>query len=196
MVKNSHSVGIFPFNELIIYAASRNLFGVGIGSLKDKKYYILFSEGKPEGAIITDKTGTLVGDRAVYTLREADDYEFYPLNSALIERLILGCRIFDKSHIKRNLALDIPQVGKKSEGIGIFTMIIKKESIPQQGMKIMIRKDGQIMGSDFTNKEGKVSFKLKSGKYEIVLTRKDQGLSLYEVRFNPDVQRGPSVLDL
>ena len=196
LLKNSHSKGNFSYKSLMEYAENEKFWGVARGVLKDRKYYILFCGGEPEGVLVSDRRGTLAGDKAIFALRETDDYGLFSINPPVVEQLVLGCRIFDKSHLKKYRSLDIPQLGKKSEGIGIFTMIIRKDGSPQPGLKIMIRKGGQILGSDFTNNEGKVRFKLKTGKYEIVLTQKTGEISLYEVIFNPASPKGPSVLDL
>ena len=196
LLKNSHSMGNFSYSSLIEYVEKENFWGVARGTHRDRRYYILFCGGLPEGALVSDQKGTLAGDRAIFALRETDDYELFSINPPVVEQLVLGCRIFDKSHLKKNRSLEIPQLGKKTEGIGIFTMIVRKDGYPEQGLKIMIRKGGQILGSDFTNNEGKVRFKLKSGKYEIVLTRKNGEISLFEVIFNPASPKGPSILDL
>jgi len=196
LVQNSDSMGNFSYSTLIEYVEKENFWGVATGSQRDRKYYILFCGGEPKGALVSDRNGTLAGDRAIFALRDTDDYELFPIDPPVVEQLVLGCRIFDTSHLKKNRSLDIPQLGKRSEGVGIFTMIVMKDGSPQQGLKIMIRKGGQIVGSDFTNNEGKVRFKLKTGRYEIVLTRKSGEISLYEVIFNSASSKGPSVLDL
>lgn len=196
LIKNSHSKGNFSYSSLIEYITKFQFWGVAKSSKRDRKYYVLFCGGEPEGALVSDRKGTLVGDRAVLALREPDNYELYPVDPTLVDQLVLGCRIFDKSHAKKDISMDIPELGKKSDGVGRFTMIVRKDGIAQPGLKIMIRKAGQVVGSDFTNREGKAMFKLKTGKYEIVLTQRDGQISLYEVLFDSASPRGPSILDL
>lgn len=196
LVHHSESMGNFSYSALIEFVEKENFWGVATGSQRDRKYYILFCGGEPKGALVKDRNGTLAGDRAILTLRGTDDYELFSISPPVVDQLVLGCRIFDTSHLKKNRSLDIPELGKRSEGVGIFTMIVRKDASPQQGLKIIIRKGGQILGNDFTNHEGKVRFKLKTGRYEIVVTRKNGEISYYEVLFDSASLKGPSVLNI
>jgi hypothetical protein len=194
LIKGASPLGHFPIIELMAYAGQRQISGVACATDGEKRYYILFSRGEPEGAELFDEQGSLFGNAATYHLKGTEKFAFYSLDPAVADRLILRCRVFDKSHLKKNFSVNLPQIGKKSVGIGIFSMQVTGEGKPLAGIQVTIRKDGQVLGSDMTNKEGKVSFKLIHGRYECVVSGKGYSLRAYDFVFGPGQPEG--VLEL
>ena len=51
----------------------------------------------------------------------------------------------------------VPEIGKKSQGIGVVTLSARREKNPQNGVRVSLRKEGKIVGSDVTTGAGEVS---------------------------------------
>ena len=194
LIKGASPLGQFTITELMAYASQRHISGVACATDGSKRYYILFSGGEPEGAELFDEQGSLFGNAATYHLKGKESFTLYSLDPAVADRLILRCRVFDKSHLKKNFSVNLPQIGKKSEGIGIFSMKVTGEGKPLAGIQVTIRKGGQVLGSDMTNREGKVAFKLIHGRYECVVSGKGYSLRAYDFVFGPGQPEG--VLEL
>jgi hypothetical protein len=190
LIRGSSPLGQFSITELMVYASQKHISGVAYASEGGKRYYILFSEGEPEGAELIDEQGSLFGNAATYHLKGTEKFTLYPLDTAVADRLILRCRVFDKSHLKKNFSFNLPQIGKKPEGIGIFSMKVTGEGKPLAGIQVTIRKGGQVLGSDMTNREGKVSFKLLHGRYECVISGKGYSIKVYDFAFNTGQPEG------
>ena len=106
----------------------------------------------------------------------------------------MGSRIFEKMHLKKSLPSLIPEIGKKSEGMGVLTLTIQRDSIPQNGMSVSIRSEGKIFGNDITTDEGTVSFKLAHGKYSCIVMDRSQNITTFYISF--DVSHSKILLDL
>jgi hypothetical protein len=183
-------LGQFSITELMVYAGQKHISGVACAGDGGKRYYILFSGGEPEGAELFDEQGSLFGNAATFHLNGTEKFTLYPLDPEVADRLILRCRVFDKSHLKKNFSVNLPQIGKKSEGIGIFSMKVVSEGKPLAGIQVTIRKGGQVLGSDTTNKDGKVSFKLLHGRYECVVSGKGYAVKAYDFAFSTGQPEG------
>ncbi|MBP1929395.1 hypothetical protein J2741_001942 [Methanolinea mesophila] len=194
LIRGSSPLGRFSLTELVAYVGQKRISGVACAREGGKRYYVLFSEGEPEGAELFDEQGSLFGNAATYHLKGNEAFTLYALDTPVADRLILRCRVFDKSHLKKNISVSLPQIGKKPEGIGIFSMKVTGEGTPLGGMQVTIRKGGQVLGSDMTNREGRVSFKLLHGRYECVVSGKGYSLRAYDFVFNPGQPEG--VLEL
>jgi len=190
LIRGASPLGQFSITELIVYTSQRHISGVACAGDGGKRYYILFSGGEPEGAELFDEQGSLFGNAATYHLKGAEKFTLYPFDPDVADRLILRCRVFDKSHLKKNFSVNLPQIGKKSEGIGIFSMKVVGEGKPMAGIQVTIRKGGRVLGSDMTNKDGKVSFKLLHGRYECVISGKGFSVKVYDFVFSPGQQDG------
>lgn len=189
--------GPFSLKEMLAHAGTQASSGVGVTGEKKERWYILFLKGEPEGAILADSRGNLYGNKAVYLLKGTERFRFYPADSGVIERLVLSSRIFDKKILDRKLPGDIPEMVIKTEsGVGLFSMQVTKNGVPQPGRRVTIRKLGQITGSDTTNGEGKVSFKLLFGRYECIIMNPDLSTRVYEFEFTPELLNQSVSLDL
>jgi hypothetical protein len=180
--------GIFAYSDLLRTVGEKKFHGIGMSSGRGKKIYLLFLEGEPEGALISDSTGELYGDKAIYLIKGEDQFTLYPLNPAVVERLIFGCRIYDKSHFTASYSLGLPEIGKKAEGIGRLIITVRKEGVPAAGITVKVRLNGQIVANDISDKGGEVSFRLLYAPYEVLIVRNENDIDVYEFSFVPDLQ--------
>ena len=109
---------------------------------------------KLEGAIYIDDKGSLYSDKAVLMISGQEKFEFYNVKPDIVDAVVMGSRIFEKMHLKKSAPSLIPEIGKKSEGIGVLTVTITRDTVPQNGVSISIRRDGKILGSDITTGQG------------------------------------------
>jgi hypothetical protein len=196
LIKEVTPAGTYPYADLLKTVREKKSHGVGISSVRDGTTYILFLDGDPEGAIIADPKGELYGNKAVYLIRENDRFIFYPISPTVIEQLVLGCRIYNKSHFKGGHSLGLPEIGKKTEGIGKFVVAIRKDGFPVTGLPIKIRREGQIVGNDITDKEGMASFRLLFGTYDLLVIREENSIDVYEFSFHQDLHEKPQELEI
>jgi hypothetical protein len=189
LVGKTNASGSCVLHDLVQIAKSQNLNGIGVGVTPKRESFILFLGGDPEGALISDSYGILVGDKATLQLDPGLEYEFHVIDPAIIEGIVLRTRIFDKSHLNPIQAEGIFQIGKKTCGIGILTLTVSKEGILQPGVHLSIRHDGHVVGNDVTDKTGKVSFRLIYGMYDCTVSSKDQRIRLYTFAFTPESPR-------
>ena len=196
LVKESPAVGTWPLRELIDFTRSKGTYGIAVAHPEDVKWYVFFAGGEPEGAIMTDERGSLFGDKAIYLLKGTENFALHILDPPVVERFILGCRIYDTSHLIRTKSFNVPQFGKKAEGIGKLILAIKKSGNVQPGVLVTMRKGRQVVGSDITNHEGKVSFKLLYGPYECILSQKNFRVEMFAFKFNASSNEKVIELDI
>lgn len=197
VLERSSGEGPYSLQVLLEKAKSRALVGIAKSAEKRQEWYILFSEGEPDGAILYDDKGSLFGDKAVYLLKGNEQFMFYKEDPSVIERITLGCRVFDRNLFTRGKARDMPEMKKVGEtGAGIFSMKLVMGGNPVQGRRISIRRAGQIIANDTTSSEGKVSFRLLFGKYECVVHEKDLSTRVYEFEFHADLLNQVVTLDI
>ena len=180
--------GVFRYSDLLPAACDMHCDGAAICSGVRKKNYILFLEGKPEGAVLADGKGELYGDKAIYLIEPNDQFTLYRLIPTLVERIILTCRIYDKSHFICHQSLAPVEFGKKAEGVGRAVIALKKDGVPFPGLSVRIRKDGQIVANDISNANGVVSFRLLYGNYEVLIVRSENNIDIFDFSFIPDLQ--------
>ncbi len=188
--------GIYPYTTLLQTVRGTKFHGVAMSSARGRKTYLLFLEGEPEGALISDRNGEIYGDKAVYLIRGEDQFTLYPLNPAVVERIIFGCRIYDKSHFIPSYSLGLPEIGKKAEGIGRLIIVVKREGAPATGVTVKIRRNGQIVGNDITGPGGEVSFRLLYGAYEVLIVKNENDIDVYEFSFSSEIQGKPLDLEI
>jgi hypothetical protein len=192
--KGSKYVGIFTLNELFQYASLRRTNGIAVAKENGHENYLAFLDGEAEGAIYIDETGSLYSDKAVIMITGKEKFEFYDVKPDVVDAVVMGSRIFEKAHLRKSLPSVIPEIGKKSEGMGVLRLIIEKDKIPQNGVSVSVRSQGKILGSDITTDEGDVSFKLTHGKYECIIMDRAQTLTTFYIKFDESTSK--IVLDL
>jgi len=67
--------------------------------------------------------------------------------------------------------------------MGVFTLSVEKDHVPQNGIRVLIRKDGKIVGSDITH-DGKVSFKVLHREYDCIVQGRNQVITTFHVAFD------------
>jgi len=196
LIREAPPEGIYTYSALLKTVHEKKFHGVGLSDTNGKKTYILFLEGEPEGAILADNKGELFGDKAIYLIGGEDRFTLFPLNPAMVERIVFGCRIYDKSHFTKNYSLKLSEIGKKVERIGRLIIAVKNAGDPAVGIPLKIRKNGQIVGSDVTNQKGLVSFRLLYGLYEVLIVHNEHDIDVYEISFAPEHHEQPLDLEI
>ena len=181
--KGSKYVGIFALHDLFEYASLRRTNGIAVAKEGDHENYLAFIDGEAEGAIYIDETGSLYSDKAVMMIKGHEKFELYDVKPDVADAVVMGSRIFEKEHLRKSVPSVIPEIGKKSEGIGVLKLTIVKNKIPQNGVSVSVRSQGKILGSDITTDEGDVSFKLMHGKYECIVMDRAQTLTTFFIKF-------------
>ena len=194
IVKGSKFMGIFTLHDLFEVTSSQRSNGIAVAKENEREYYLAFIDGEAEGAIYIDDKGSLYSDKAVLMISGHEKFEFYDVKPDIIDAVVMGSRIFEKMHLKKSLPSLIPEIGKKSEGMGVLTLTIQKDAIPQNGFTVSIRSEGKILGSDITTDEGTVSFKLQHGKYSCIVMDRSQNMTTFYVSF--DESKTKILLDL
>jgi hypothetical protein len=106
----------------------------------------------------------------------------------------MGCRIFEKGHIRKNITCMIPEIGKISQGIGVVTLSVRQGKNPQNGVRVSLRKDRTIVGSDVTTGNGQVSFRVMHGDYTCLVQDRSQAVTHFRISF--DDSHTSHILDL
>lgn len=183
ILKESQPLGTFPFPEMIRFAEKGKVNGIAVSRENEKQQYLAIVSGEAEGAIFIDEKGILFGDKAVILITGVESFTLYDVNPELVNQVVAGCRIFEKAHMKKENRYEIPEFGKKNAGLGVFTLTIQRNNEPMNGVRVSVRKDGQVVGSDVTTVDGSVGFKLMHGKYDVIVQDRDQKLTTFHVLF-------------
>ena len=132
-IKERIAEGPFGMNDLKTFVMDEKKSGIAVAVIERGTVYILFVSGEPQGAVEIDKTGMLIGDKAVFLLKGNEMFSFYRADREVVEQRVLTCRIFNKSHLNSNLSPNIPIIERKNEGMGSFGIRVMKDNIPQPG---------------------------------------------------------------
>ena len=184
ILKGSKYLGTYSLADLLTFASSRHLNALAVAKEGKSSYYLAFHNGEPEGAICLDPEGALFGDKAVVHIRSGRNYVLCDVREDIIESLAMGCRIFEKSHIRKNITYAVPEIGRKSEGIGVVTLKVRREKQPVNGVRVSIRKDGKIVGSDITTGNGEASFRIMHGEYTCLVQDRAQQVTHFQISFD------------
>ncbi|MDP3396575.1 MAG: hypothetical protein Q8S57_07935 [Methanoregula sp.] len=183
ILTKSQPSGTFPLPEMIRFAEEDRINGIAISKENEKLQYLAILNGEVEGAIFIDEKGTLYGDNAVMLITGVELFTLYGVSPELVTSMIAGCRIFEKAHLKKENRTEIPEFGKKNAGLGIFTLTLQRNNEPQNGVRVSLRKDGKVVGSDVTTQDGSVGFKLMHGRYAVIVQDRNQQLTTFHVEF-------------
>jgi hypothetical protein len=168
----SHHSDLMSIPELLRFCLSRHLTGIAVAKSGDTGIYLAFSSGEPEGAVYCDEKGTFFGDKATVLIKGDEIFTVLDVKPDLVSTLVMGCRIYEKSYLKTNSACLVPDIGLKSTGIGILSLKVLRKNMPENGVCVSIRKEGMVVGSDFTTDDGSVRFRLMYGDYTCVVEDK------------------------
>ena len=181
-------VGTYPLAEVFRLAAEKSISGLAIARGDGVIGCLAFIRGEPEGAIYADENGDLFGDKAVILVTRMEPFDLSTVKPDIAEALVMGCRIFEKTRVRQYMTQEIPEIGRKSEGVGRLTVTVKRGRECAQGVRVSIRKDGRILGSDFTADDGSAGFRLMHGDYECIVQDRSQQIRTYPIHFGESDQ--------
>jgi hypothetical protein len=186
LLAQSTRLGTFTLPELMNFVKSRSIDGIAVAVTGDREFDLAIVGGEPEGAILIEEKGTVYGDMAVLLLAGTEKFELYGINRDLVEAVAMGCRILEKGHIGKSGMEIIPEFGKKSNGLGVLSVAVRRSGEPQNGVRVSIRKDGQMFCNDITTQNGTVGFKLAFGKYDCIVQDRTMRIYSSQIIFDPD----------
>ncbi len=184
LLAGSTRLGTFMLPELIKLAQSKNISGIAVATGGDREFDLAFVDGEPEGAILIEEKGILYGDKAVMLLSGTERFEFFDVKKDLVEAVAMGCRIMEKSHIGKSGMDLIPEIGKKSDGLGVLSIAVQRNGEPQNGIRVSIRKDKEMICSDITTQNGTVAFRLLYGKYDCIVQDRAMMIRTFHIIFD------------
>lgn len=184
LLAGSTRLGTYTLLELIKFVQSKNISGIAIAVSGDREFDLALLDGEPEGAILIDEKGTLYGDKAVMLLTDTERFDLYDVKRDLVEAVAVGCRILEKGHISKSSMDIIPEIGRKSDGLGILSIAVQRNGEPQNGIRVSIRKDMQMFCNDITTQNGTVGFKLLYGKYDCIVQDRAMMISTFHIIFD------------
>jgi hypothetical protein len=184
LLKGSTRLGTYMLSDLIAFTRSEGINGIAVSVSGDWEFYLALEAGEPEGAILIDEKGTLYGDKAVMLLSGTEKFELYDVKPDLVESMVMGSRILEKGHIRTNSMEIIPEIGKKSNGLGVLSVAVRRNGEPQNGVRVSIRKDGQVVGDDVATQNGTVGFKLLYGRYDCIVQDRAMMIFTFSIIFD------------
>lgn len=184
ILNNSRPRGTFVTPELVRQAKTDNLTGIAAATDEERELYLAIIGGEIDGAIIIEEKGELFGDKAIMLITGTEQFTFYDVDKEIVEAVAMGCRVFDKSHLRTTKSYEIPEIGTRSSGIGNLTLVVQHDSEMANGIRVSIRKDGKIVGSDITTGDGSVGFRVMHGEYDVVLQDRSQMITTRRITFS------------
>jgi hypothetical protein len=184
LLAGSTRLGTYTLPELIKYVQSKNINGIAVATGGDREFDLAIVNGEPEGAILIDEKGTLYGDKAIMLLSGTEKFELHEVKQDLVEAVAMGCHILEKGHICKSSMDIIPEIGKKSDGLGVLSIAVQRNGEPQNGVRVSIRKDMQMICNDITTQNGTVGFKLLYGKYDCIVQDRAMMISTFHIIFD------------
>jgi len=184
IICGSPVLGTYPLPGLLRVAGAGRVSGIAVAKDGEQAFYLALLDGEPEGAVYADEKGELYGDKAVVHLTGREQFVVNGVGSDLVTALVMGCRIFEKSHIRVNLTEDIPEVGRKAGGVGVLTLKVMQNNEPRDGYRISIRKEGQVVASDVTTDGGKARFRLVHGNYDCIVQDRQGAIFSSRITFD------------
>jgi len=191
ILKGSQNLGTFTLPELLSFAKAGSVNGLAVAKESGKEFYLALIGGEPEGAIYTDEKGERYGDNAVMLIAGHEKFVLSEVKPDLVDAVVMGCRIFEKSRLTTSTNYAIPEFGKKSQGIGLLTLVIQRDREPQNGVRVSIRRDGKVVGSDVTTDNGSVGFRVMHGDYECIVQDRNQQIMSSRIKFN---EKNPKII--
>lgn len=173
----------YYFEDLLTQSQQRKTNGIAVSGEKNQKLFIVFQDGEPEGVIVHDEKGTLFGDKAAFLLQGTENFELFIVNPEITKALASRCRVFDRSHVKKRMNESLPALGGKKHSIGVLCVTILKNSHPQKGVRVSIRRGRQELMNEMTTGDGKVCFRLMNGRYDCMVIDRENELYPFMVDF-------------
>jgi hypothetical protein len=184
LLAGSTRLGTYTLPELIKFVQLKNINGIAVATGGDREFDLAIVNGEPEGAILIDEKGTLYGDKAIMLLSGTEKFELHEVKQDLVEAVAMGCHILEKGHICKSSMDIIPEIGRKSDGLGVLSIAVQRNGEPQNGVRVSIRKDMQMICNDITTQNGTVGFKLLYGKYDCIVQDRAMMISTFHIIFD------------
>jgi hypothetical protein len=184
ILESSRELGTYSLSEILRMAKKDGLTALAVIKDEDRLCCLAILKGEPEGAVYVDEKGELYGDKAVMLITVSEQFVLYEVAEDIIGALVMGCRIYEKTHLRPTTSADLPEFGMKREGMGVLTLMVHRHEVPENGVRVSIRKDGKIVGSDITTQDGTVSFKVMHGRYDCIIQDRNQKISTFHVNFS------------
>ena len=186
LLAQSTRLGTFTMPELMNFARSRRIDGIAVAVTGDREFDLAILDGEPEGAILIEEKGTVYGDMAVLLLSGTEKFELYAIERDLVDAVVMGCRILEKGHVGKSSMDIIPEFGKKGKSLGVLSVAVRRNGEPQNGVRVSIRKDGQMFSTDVTTQHGTVGFKIPFGTYDCIVQDRTTKINSSQIIFDPD----------
>jgi len=183
ILKGSQYLGTFTLSDLFSFAKAGSINGIAVAKDGGKELYLALIGGEPEGAIYIDEKGELYGDNAVMMITGHENLVLCEVKPEIVDAVVMGCRIFEKSHLKTSITYCIPEIGRKSQGMGVLTLVILRDREPQNGIRVSIRREGKVVGSDVTTGDGSVGFRVLYGEYDCIVQDRNQQITPFHITF-------------
>jgi hypothetical protein len=184
ILKGLQCRGTFTLPDMLRAARDGSASGIAVAKESEKELYLALISGEPEGAIYNDGKGELYGDKAVMMLSGHEKFMFYDVDMDLVQTLVMGCRIFERSHLMQGITNVLPEIGRKSQGMGVLSLVVQRDREPQNGLRVSIRSDGRVVGSDVTTGDGSVGFRVMYGDYDCIVQDRNQQITSFHIRFS------------
>lgn len=179
-----------PLADLVRQALQHTLDILAAAENGKQAWYLVFLTGIPEGALYIDRDGVRYGDTAAVRIPAGCRFTIYRnIERDLLEALVMGCRIYTKSHLTQYSTAELQELGFTSRGLGTITIEVHQKQKPAQGIRVDVKEQGKIVGSDYTSTEGTVSFRVMHGTYTCSLEERDHTLTSREILFDPSHPR-------
>jgi hypothetical protein len=184
VLTGSKYLGSFTLPELFRFSGTGSANGIAIAKAGGQELYLSFIDGEAEGAIYIDEKGELYGDKAVMMITGHEKFVLCDVKPDIVEAVVKGCRIFEKTHLRKSITYVLPEIGKKSLGIGHLRLIILRDRAPQNGIRVSIRREGKVVGSDVTSEDGSAGFRVMYGDYECIVQDRNKMITSFHITFN------------
>ena len=184
ILKGSHCRGTFTLPGLLRAVRDGSASGIAVAREPGNELYLALISGEPEGAIYCDGKGELYGDKAVMMVGGHEKFVFWEVNTDIVQTLVMGCRIFERSHLMQSITDVLPEIGRKSRGMGVLSLVVQRDSEPQNGLRVSIRSDGRVVGSDVTTGDGSVGFRVLYGDYDCIVQDRNQQITTFHIQFS------------
>jgi hypothetical protein len=184
ILKGSQYLGTFNLPEMFSFAKAGSVNGIAVAKDSGAELYLALISGEPEGAIYIDEKGELYSDKAVMMVTGHENFVLCEVKPDVVEAVVMGCRIFEKSHLRKSINYVLPEIGRKSQGMGVLNLVIRRDREPQNGVRVSIRRDGKNVGSDVTTDDGSVGFKVLYGDYDCIVQDRNQKITSFQIKFN------------
>ena len=133
ILTGSQSLGTFTLPDLLRFAGDGSVSGLAVAKETEYELCLALIRGEPEGAIYIDGKGELYGDKALIRITGHEKFVLCDIKPDIVDAVVMGCRIFEKTHLGKSIAYVLPEIGKKSSGIGLLSLtVLRGQGTPER----------------------------------------------------------------